>query len=264
MAGDSEHRERMAAVLRYWLEHNRSHLEENRKWASRARDMGYEEVARELERITGESRDHAGRLERLLERIQGGSGEAREVKARAEGAGGEGAPAGGGAHGHDHTGGGHGNAHPGDGHTHRHIQLHQIGVIHTPYPPGSSWEEMQEERGDCVIEVDPAWAEGLQRLESFRYLIVLFHFHRSEGRVSLHAHPPCARQVEVGVFASRSPHRPNSIGLAVTELKGVADNRITTGRIDAYDGTPLLDLKPYIERSDSIPGAGNGWLDEPE
>ncbi|MFW6181488.1 MAG: tRNA (N6-threonylcarbamoyladenosine(37)-N6)-methyltransferase TrmO [Spirochaetota bacterium] len=234
MAEEPESREKMAAVLRYWLEHNRGHLEENRKWASRARNMGFEEVALELERITGESRAHARSMERLLEHVQGEPGGAHEEAPRESGL------------------------------PHRHIQLHQIGVIHTPYPPDTPWEEMQEERGDCVIEVDPGLAEGLQGLESFRYLIVLFFFHRSEDRVSLHARPPCAKQVEVGVFASRSPHRPNHIGLAVTELKGVADNRITTGRIDVYDGTPLLDLKPYIERSDCVPGAGNGWLDEQE
>ncbi len=248
MAAEPGNREKITAVLRYWLEHNRSHLEENRKWVSRARNMGFEEVARELERITGESRAHAENLEKLLGRIQGETG---------------------GAHAEDdHATGGHGEAaHAEDSHAeiaHPHIQLHRIGVIRTPYPEGTSWADMQEERGDCTIEVDPAWAEGLRDLESFRYLFVLFHFHRSGGRVSLHAHPPWPRQVEVGVFASRSPYRPNPIGMAVTKLKGVADNRITTGRIDVYDGTPLLDLKPYIERSDCIPGAGNGWLDGPE
>jgi len=145
---------------------------------------------------------------------------------------------------------------------HRHIELHQIGVIRTVYHPGSTWEQMQEESGDCRIIVNERYKDGLRKLDRFRYVIVLFYMDMAAGSLSLYAKPPDAQGQTVGVFASRSPHRPNPVGLYITEMKGIAENVVTTGRIDAYDGTPLIDIKPYIEKNDSITGAGNGWLDD--
>jgi tRNA-Thr(GGU) m(6)t(6)A37 methyltransferase TsaA len=74
--------------------------------------------------------------------------------------------------------------------------------------------------------------------------------------------PSWAKGARVGLFASRSPRRPNPIGLCVVKLREIRDNVINTDRIDAYDGSPLLDVKPYLEAVDSRPGAGNGWIDE--
>jgi tRNA-Thr(GGU) m(6)t(6)A37 methyltransferase TsaA len=118
---------------------------------------------------------------------------------------------------------------------------------------------MREERGDCTIILDPRYTDGLARLADFRYLHVLFFMNLS-GETDLTATPPLGGGIQVGVFACRSPARPNHIGLTVTPLRSIEGNIITTGRIDAWDETPLLDLKPYIQHTDCFPDAGNGWL----
>jgi tRNA-Thr(GGU) m(6)t(6)A37 methyltransferase TsaA len=265
MADHKNNSEKMAAVLRYWLEHSGGHHQETRKWSALARELGFDEVAGQFERIDADAGKHEAKLRELLGRMeeQGSSGHGRTTHEHRHG------------HGNGHEGSGHvhehghgnvhahgheGSAHEGHG-ARPHLHLNPIGTIRTPYPEGTPWEEMQEEKGDCTLELHASLAPGLRMLDRFRYIIVLFVFHLRHDQVSLDAHPPHAEDLEVGVFASRSPARPNHIGMKVTPVRSIADNRIITGRIDAYDGTPLLDIKPYIEMSDSVPGAGNGWLD---
>ncbi len=241
-------REKLVAILDYWLEHNREHLRENDKWRSISYELGYENAAREFERIADMMEESIRRIEHVRRDFEeSGAGH----PAKREGG--------------THAGDAYGErerTHDDGASLHRHIELHQIGVIRTPYPPGSTWEQMQEQRKGCRIIVDDRYKEGLYRLGRFRYVIVLFYLDRAQGRLSLYASPPASPGLTVGVFASRSPNRPNPVGLCITELRGIAENVVKTGRIDAYDGTPLIDLKPYIERSDSIPGAQNGWLDD--
>jgi tRNA-Thr(GGU) m(6)t(6)A37 methyltransferase TsaA len=74
--------------------------------------------------------------------------------------------------------------------------------------------------------------------------------------------PPWADGKKVGVFASRSPVRPNPIGLSVVRIKNIVENRIYTSGLDAFDGTPLLDIKPYIKDLDSKSDANYGWIEE--
>jgi tRNA-Thr(GGU) m(6)t(6)A37 methyltransferase TsaA len=71
--------------------------------------------------------------------------------------------------------------------------------------------------------------------------------------------PPNDRDLEVGVFSSRSPDRPNPIGLSIVRLKKIVENKVYITGIDAFDKTPLLDIKPYMEKLDCKEGAGNGW-----
>lgn len=75
-------------------------------------------------------------------------------------------------------------------------------------------------------------------------------------------HPSWAPEIEVGVFASRSPHRPNPIGLSIVELRAIEGNEILISGIDVYNGTPLLDIKPYINLIDVKPDANDGWFEE--
>lgn len=112
-----------------------------------------------------------------------------------------------------------------------------------------------------VIEVFPEFAEGLLDLEGFSHLYVIWIFDREEG-FSLFATPPTDDRPH-GVFATRSPRRPNPIGLTVVELRGREGSRLLVKGVDMADGTPVLDIKPYLS---SVPPETlrRGWLAEAE
>lgn len=112
-----------------------------------------------------------------------------------------------------------------------------------------------------VIEVLPEFADGLQDIEGFSHLIVLWAFDRAEGYELAGITPTDGRPH--GVFATRSPRRPNPIGLTVVELLGRDGASLQVRGIDMLDGTPVLDIKPYLS---SIPAERlrRGWLDEAE
>ncbi len=140
------------------------------------------------------------------------------------------------------------------------IQLAPIGVIHTPF---KTKEEAPiqgtlagESRG--TVEVFPEFEEGLQDIETFTHLILLYRFDRA-GEMKL-VRPTFLDDTPHGVFASRHPCRPNGIGLTVVRLLERSKNRLEVGGIDVLDGTPLLDIKPYIVRFDCFPDAGEGWV----
>ena len=109
------------------------------------------------------------------------------------------------------------------------------------------------------MEIATEFEEGLTDIEGFSHLFVIWEFDRSEGFALVGA-PPCDPRAH-GVFATRSPWRPNPIGLTVVELLGRDGPRLRVRGIDMLDGTPILDIKPYLS---SIPEAKlrRGWLDE--
>jgi tRNA-Thr(GGU) m(6)t(6)A37 methyltransferase TsaA len=96
------------------------------------------------------------------------------------------------------------------------------------------------------IEVLPEFAPALDRLEEYSHIIVLFHFHRAGG-AKLKTVPP-GESRERGIFATRSPHRPNPVGLSVLKLLRHAGARLDVSGLDLIDGTPVLDIKPYTKR----------------
>jgi tRNA-Thr(GGU) m(6)t(6)A37 methyltransferase TsaA len=108
------------------------------------------------------------------------------------------------------------------------------------------------------VEVFPACAGGLKDLEGFSDLILLYHFHLA-GRARLHV-KPFLDDAERGVFATRAPSRPNSIGLSVVRLVSRDGNILIVRGMDMLDGTPLLDIKPYVPGFDARPGERIGWL----
>ena len=112
-----------------------------------------------------------------------------------------------------------------------------------------------------TIEIEPEFEAGLQDIEGFSHLYVIWVFDRSE-RSDLVAHPPSDDRPH-GVFATRSPERPNPIGLSVVELLGRDGPRLGVRGVDMLDGTPVLDLKPYLS---NVPDSHlrRGWLDEVE
>jgi len=137
-----------------------------------------------------------------------------------------------------------------------------IGEIRTPYNDASCPRFADEPLPDTArIMVYPEYRAGLKELEKFQYIYVLFFLDRPRRECSLIAHPPKAQGREVGVFASRSPNRPSRIGLSVVRLFKIKMGVLLTSAIDAYDHTPLIDLKPYFRDDDLKPGANNGWLD---
>ena len=141
--------------------------------------------------------------------------------------------------------------------------LRPIAHVRTPFtataqiPKGPRAEHTTE----GVIELLPEMAEGLLDIEGFSHLYVLWVFDRAEG-FSLRATPPTDDRPH-GVFATRSPRRPNPIGLTVVELLGRDGSRLRVRGVDMLDGTPVLDIKPYLS---SVPpdAIRRGWLAEAE
>jgi len=142
------------------------------------------------------------------------------------------------------------------------IELKSIGVIHTPYKKSAPYQPVEGASGDFNIVLDPAYQDGLHKLEKFRYLYVIYYIDRLARSVEMLVKPPWAEGIQVGVFASRSPLRPNPIGVSIVNLKRIEGNVIYTSGLDVFDGTPLLDIKPYIKDLDSKENANYGWIED--
>lgn len=113
---------------------------------------------------------------------------------------------------------------------------------------------------ECRAVVDEAYRPGLASLETFSHLILLYWLDRPrEGAGELVFTPPFD-DTPRGIFATRAPHRPNPIGLSVVRLLGIEGGTLRVHYLDCLDGTPLLDIKPYLPRTDSEPEATMGWL----
>ena len=134
-------------------------------------------------------------------------------------------------------------------------QLHFIGRVRTPWKTPGECPKNSHVRRDAVatVELDPRYAQGLKDISLLSHLILLYWLHHSRRDLIIQApsHAPEPR----GVFALRSPVRPNPIGLAVVELISVEGPRLTIRNIDCADGTPLIDIKPYFTSTDSVPEA---------
>ncbi len=131
------------------------------------------------------------------------------------------------------------------------IQLEPIGVIHNSMQeahPDTAWHEIESE-----IVIAPKWRDALDGLAEFSHLWVIFYFDRAQPLDALRVHPMRRADLpRVGLFATRSPIRPNPIGICPVELLSIRENVLRVRGLDALDGTPVLDLKPYLERGDAI------------
>jgi tRNA-Thr(GGU) m(6)t(6)A37 methyltransferase TsaA len=146
------------------------------------------------------------------------------------------------------------------------LSLRPIGVIHTPFPDRVSAPRQTyvapEAEGTIVLEPGHNYEHALEDLEGWEYLWVLYWFHLNEGwRPKV---LPPRSQERRGVFATRSPHRPSPIGMSVVKLLNVTGLTVHVRGVDMIDGTPVLDLKPYVASADSIPDARAGWLSTPD
>ncbi len=109
----------------------------------------------------------------------------------------------------------------------------------------------------------PEIQRALKGLEGFSHAWILFAFHQIQPKWKATVRPPrLGGTRKMGVFATRSPHRPNPIGLSAVEIERVDGSSIHLKGVDFLDGTPVLDIKPYLPYSDSIPRARTGWVEE--
>jgi len=146
----------------------------------------------------------------------------------------------------------------------RRLSLTPIGVVHSPFT-----EKMQAPRqpntpqaaaGTVELFKGRDFEHALEDLTTFRYVWLIFWFDQSEGwRPKV---LPPRSEKRRGVFATRSPHRPNPLGMSLVELTGIDGLVLSVKGLDLLEGTPVLDIKPYIPYADSRPDADHGWLDE--
>ncbi len=142
------------------------------------------------------------------------------------------------------------------------IVMHPIGKICSPYKESTDIPIQGTFKSDVEawIELKDKYAGGLKDLDGFSHAIILYHFHKSqreeiEGR-------PFLEQDKHGIFAIRSPHRPNHIGLSIVKIKKIEANKLYFTEVDMLDGTPVLDIKPYVKYFDDREEVKCGWLDK--
>jgi tRNA (adenine37-N6)-methyltransferase len=142
------------------------------------------------------------------------------------------------------------------------IQFNPIGIIHTPF---ESKEGMPIQpagaagiKGKIVLNHD--LVDGLLDLDGFSHIYLIYYFHQSAG-FELQV-TPFLDDNEHGIFATRAPRRPNQIGISVVKLLSVTGNTIEIENVDVLNGTPLLDIKPYIPVFDSTENAKCGWMEK--
>ena len=138
--------------------------------------------------------------------------------------------------------------------------METIGIIHSPFtdidnmpiqPKGAAGIE-------GTVHLNEVYAEGLKDLNGFSHIYLIYRFHKA-SRTCLTV-IPFLDTVERGVFATRSPLRPNPIGLSIVRLIKIEGAVLTIKDVDVLDGTPLLDIKPYIEHFDAVTKSTSGWM----
>jgi len=139
------------------------------------------------------------------------------------------------------------------------ITYRPIGVIRSEHTDPEATPIQSSVAGRCRgrAEILPEYAEGLRDLEGFSHIYLLYDFHRAQGMKLIVT--PYLQDVERGVFATRAPYRPNHIGLSIVELVSRQGAVLDLAGLDVLDGTPLLDIKPYVGRFDCIRNTRDGW-----
>ncbi len=141
------------------------------------------------------------------------------------------------------------------------IEFAPIGIIHSPFmePEGMPIQPTGAAGIKGTVEVFEDFHAGLKDLDGFSHIILLYHFHRSHS-FNLHVVPFMDSEPR-GLFATRAPKRPNPIGLSVVQLDKIKDTVLHVQSVDILDGTPLLDIKPYVPDFDVPAKVRTGWLE---
>ena len=142
------------------------------------------------------------------------------------------------------------------------LLIRPIGLVHSPFkePKGTPIQASGAKGIQGKIEVFPEFKAGLKDLEDFSHIILIYHLHLIK-ETSLEVKPFLDNNTH-GVFATRAPGRPNSIGISVVRLVGIDNSILTVKDFDIIDGTPVLDIKPYISEFDYRDVTKNGWYKE--
>jgi len=143
------------------------------------------------------------------------------------------------------------------------LQYQPIGIIHTEFrdKKDAPIQGVFAKGTKGEVELYPEYVAGLKDIEGFSHIILIYHFHRSDG-YSLIAKPFLEDELH-GIFSIRHFKRPNPIGLSVVKLERVKWNLLEIREVDILDGTPLLDIKPFVSRFDNRQDAKSGWLSNP-
>jgi len=141
------------------------------------------------------------------------------------------------------------------------IVFRSIGIIHSPHQKLSDIpiQPVFSNGIEGRVVVNPEFAGGLMDLNEFSHIYLFYYFHQSR-KTRLHVKPYLSEE-EHGIFATRSPHRPNKLGMSLVRLMEIEGNILHVKDIDILDGTPLIDIKPYIQRFDSRESVRSGWQD---
>jgi tRNA-Thr(GGU) m(6)t(6)A37 methyltransferase TsaA len=142
------------------------------------------------------------------------------------------------------------------------IEFAPIGIIHSPFTEleGMPIQPAGAAGVKGTVEVFKDHQPGLKDLDGFSHIILLYHFHRSRG-FNLHIVPFMDSKPR-GLFATRAPKRPNPIGLSIVCLDKIEDGVLHIQNVDILDGTPLLDIKPYVPEFDAQGKVRTGWLEK--
>jgi tRNA-Thr(GGU) m(6)t(6)A37 methyltransferase TsaA len=142
------------------------------------------------------------------------------------------------------------------------IEFKSIGIIHSPFtePENMPIQPAGAKGITGTIEIFKEYQDGLKDLDGFSHVILLYHFHRSAG-FKLQVVPFMDTELR-GVFATRAPRRPSPIGLSVVELDRIENRLLHIRNVDILDGTPLLDIKPYVPEFDFQKDVRIGWLEK--
>jgi tRNA-Thr(GGU) m(6)t(6)A37 methyltransferase TsaA len=139
------------------------------------------------------------------------------------------------------------------------LEFKQIGIIHSPFKAKEE-APIQPFKSDAIgeVEVFKDFEKGLEGIEQFSHIILVYHFHRIKDE-RLKVKPYLVDDI-YGVYATRHPHRPNHIGISTVKLLKRKGNIIHVKNIDIVDGSPLLDIKPYVSAFDRRDNVKDGWL----
>lgn len=142
------------------------------------------------------------------------------------------------------------------------IEMSPIGIIHTPFtePAGMPIQPTGAEGIKGTIEIYEKYKEGLKDLDGFSHIILIYFLHRSKN-YKLKIKPFLDNKLR-GLFSTRAPNRPNPIGLSTVKLDKIEDRNIHVKNTDILDGTPLLDIKPYVPNFTNFSNIKTGWLEE--
>ncbi|MHA1792397.1 MAG: tRNA (N6-threonylcarbamoyladenosine(37)-N6)-methyltransferase TrmO [Promethearchaeota archaeon] len=244
--------DKLIKIISYWLSHNGEHERDIGRWLEKIK--GYPKLSIELQNAIEASKKVDEHFKKALDILNEGSASVdTAVKIDEKRSINDGLK----VSQDDHAS----HVSHDEHYTHESFHLKQIGVIRTPYKDNAPYQPLENDEGTFQVILDPKYADGLDKLELFNYMYVIYLVHKVTRKFSPIVSPSWTAGAKMGIFASRSPVRPNPLGISIVKIKKIEKNVITTNGLDVFDGTPLLDIKPYIKDLDSKEDANYGWIE---